>query len=60
MGALGLFARVIPASVGVLFPLRLLQATQAITTLFQLCFPPFERGIIWSIVKSFLFPEYWH
>lgn len=41
-------------------PLRWLQEGQAATRLFQLCSPPWLRGIMWSIVRwNPFFPQYW-
>lgn len=62
VGAIGAFAKRIPASSGVRFAFLRLQGLQADTILFQECPPPRDRGITWSMEAFLGFrwqPQYW-
>src|SRR5581483_8166240 len=47
------------ASSGVMLALRRLHTEQAATTLIQVVWPPRERGMRWSKVRSSRAPQYW-
>ena len=61
LNGLGCFSSLIPASSGVLLPLRLLHVWQHATRFSQLVSPARERGMTWSSVRGMSdLPQYWH